>query len=82
MDHAHPMIAETAFGKRRVDRGFVSDEVKSGDFFVGLKCPLGAFDDDPAAVVTTHDIHCDSHKDGSNAANWWGRAPSVLKRPP
>ena len=29
---------------------------------VGLQGPLDAFDDDPAAVVATHDIHCDAHK--------------------
>ena len=44
-----------------VDFGLVADEVKGGDFVVAFQRPFGAGDDDPATVVATHDIHCDSH---------------------
>jgi hypothetical protein len=41
----------------------VADEIKRGDFFVGLKRQLCACNDDPATVVAAHDIHCDSHSE-------------------
>ena len=44
------------------DFGFVADEKQGGDGAVCVECLFDAFDDDPATVVATHDIHCDSHK--------------------
>jgi len=61
VDYAHAMISETSFGQRGMNFRFVPYEVESRDFFVGLQSPLGAFDDDTTPVVTTHDIHSDSH---------------------
>ena len=45
-----------------MDGGLVADEIKAGDFFVGFQRQLRARDDDSAAVVAAHDIHCDSHR--------------------
>ena len=45
-----------------MDFGLVADEVEGVMARIGFECPFGAFDDDPATVVATHDIHCDSHK--------------------
>ncbi len=59
---AHAMVAKTAFRQRGVDVRLVADEIKGGDFFVGLQRQLGARDHDPATVVAAHDIHCDSHR--------------------
>jgi GTP cyclohydrolase II len=64
VDYAHAMIAKAASGQRSVNFSFVADEVKSGDVFVSLKCPFGAFDDDATTMIATHDIHCNSHIDG------------------
>ena len=47
-----------------MDLGLVPDQVKGCDLLVSLEGPFGAFDDDPASVVATHDIHCNSHKIG------------------
>ncbi len=62
VDHAHAMVAKTARRQCRVNGGLIADEVKGGDFFVRLKRQLGAGDDHAATMVTTHDIHCDSHR--------------------
>ena len=63
----------------------VADQVKGGDSRVGLQRPLGALDDDPAAVVATHDIHCDSHNrtergEEPRPAPGSGQAPAVTVR--
>ena len=62
MDYAHAVVAEASLWQRGVDLTSVADEVESGNFRVGLQRSLCAFDYDPAAVVATHDIHCNSHK--------------------
>ena len=62
VDDAHAMVAKAAGRQGGVDFGLVADEVEGGDFLVGLQRPFGACDDDPATVVATHDIHCDSHR--------------------
>ena len=79
MDDAHAMVAKAAFGQGGMDIAPITDEVKGADFFISLKCALGSFDDDPATVVATHDIHCDSHKDGpcdNRAAARWNWSSS------
>jgi hypothetical protein len=64
-----------------VDVGPVADQVEGRDSSVGLQRPFGAFNDDPAAVVATHDIHCDSHKgtdpDKLRGRPGIGQAPAV-----
>jgi hypothetical protein len=50
-----------------VDGGLVAHQVEGGDFFVAVKRPLGALDDDTAAVVAAHDIHRNSHTRMMNA---------------
>jgi hypothetical protein len=44
-----------------VDFGAVAYQKQRRDLLARLQCPHGPFDNDPAAVVATHDIHCDSH---------------------
>jgi hypothetical protein len=46
-----------------VDGRLITNEIKRGDFFAGLKRQFCACDDDPATVVAAHDIHCDSHSE-------------------
>ena len=46
------------------------------------QCPFDAFDDDPATVVATHDIHCNSHNGKSaestrSAISRRNQAPAV-----
>ena len=62
MDDAHAMITKAATRQSGVNFGGIADQEEGGDLLVGLESPVGAFDDDPATVVATHDIHCDSHK--------------------
>ena len=62
MDDANAVVAETAAGQGGVDVRAVADQEEGGDLFAGLQGAHGAFNDDAAAVVATHDIHCDSHK--------------------
>ena len=62
MDDTHAMVAEPALGQGGVDFTSVADQVEGGDSLVSLQSPLDAFDDHPATVVATHDIHCDSHR--------------------
>ncbi len=49
-------------GARGGDVDFVADEADEIDLRVGGQRPFDAFDDYPATVVATHDIHCDTHK--------------------
>jgi hypothetical protein len=44
-----------------MDVGLVADKEEGGNFIVAFQRPFGAGNDDPATVVATHDIHCDSH---------------------
>ena len=46
-----------------MDLSLVADQEEFGNPRIRLESFLGAFDDDPAAVVATHDIHCYAHKD-------------------
>ena len=64
MNDAHPMVAKTAVGQGGVDFGFIPDEIKGGDLFIGQQGALGAFDDDAAAVVPAHNIYCQAHRKG------------------
>ena len=61
MNHANAMVTKPALGQGGMDFASIADQVKSADALVGLERPLRAFDDHPAAVVATHDIHCNSH---------------------
>jgi hypothetical protein len=45
--------------------------------FVGLKRELRARDDNPATVVATHDIHCNSHR-WNKCGNYANRAITRL----
>ena len=62
MDDADTMIAKPAAGQSSVDFGFVSDQKKGRDPIIGLERANRAFDDDPAAVVSAHDIDGNAHK--------------------
>jgi len=62
MVRADAVIAKSAQRERGMDFILVADEEDAGDFLVFLQGALHAGDDDTAAVVTTHDIHCDSHR--------------------
>ena len=61
VDDADAMVAKTARRQRGVDFVLVADEIDGGDVLVFLQGALHAGDDDTAAVVAAHDIHCDSH---------------------
>ena len=63
MDDANAMIAKTARWQRRMNCGLIADKKKCGNLLIGLKRELRARDDNPATVVATHDIHCDSHSE-------------------
>ena len=56
------MVAKTAFGQRGVDFGLMADQENGGDVFVVLQRLFDAGNDNAAAVVAAHDIHCNSHK--------------------
>jgi hypothetical protein len=65
-----------------VDSRFIPYQIKGGNPLVGLKSSFRAFDDDAAAVVATHDIDCNSHKnglrpEGRNSARPPTQAPAV-----
>jgi TPP-dependent pyruvate/acetoin dehydrogenase alpha subunit len=61
VDDADAMVAKAAFRQRGVNFRLVADEVDGGDFLALLERAFHARDDDTAAVVAAHDIHCDSH---------------------
>lgn len=61
MDNLNARVAKAALGQCGVNCGLVSDQVKSGNSLISLKRAFGTFDYNAAAVVATHDIHCDSH---------------------
>jgi hypothetical protein len=61
MDDADAMVAKAAFRKGGMDVGAIADKIDGGDFLVFLKGALHAGDDDTAAVVAAHDIHCNAH---------------------
>ena len=73
------MIPKAALRERGVDLSPVADQVESGDSSIRLERAFGAFDDDPASVVATHDIHCDSHK-GVARGRTPGHAPATVRR--
>ena len=68
MDDLHAVVAKPAAWARR--HGFPPrcPTRKSAVMLVGLECAFGAFDDDTATMVATHDIHCNSHKEKSAEA--------------
>ena len=61
MNHAHAMVAETTLWQRGMDSRLVAYQEQLGNVFIGLKGALGPFYHHTAAMVATHDIHCDSH---------------------
>ena len=67
MDDAHPMVAKTAFGQGGMNVSLIADKVEGGNFIIAFQRPFGTGNDDPATVVATHDIHCDSHSWIKNA---------------
>ena len=46
----------------RLDRVLMADQENGGNARVGFQRAFDSFNDDPATVVATHDIHCDSHR--------------------
>ena len=62
MDDADAMVAKTARRQGGMNCSLITDEIKGGDFFIGLERELGTCDDHSATVVAAHDIHCDSHR--------------------
>jgi hypothetical protein len=60
------MVAKTAFGQRGVDLVLMADQKNGGDVFVVLQRLFDAGNDNAAAVVAAHDIHCNSHGEKSN----------------
>jgi hypothetical protein len=77
MDDTNAMIAKTARWQRRMNCGLITDKKKRGNLFVGLKRELRARDDNPATVVATHDIHCNSHR-WNKCGNYANRAITRL----
>ncbi len=57
-----------------------ADEVQFSDFVTGLKRLFGTFDDDRRAMVATHDIHHDTHKQKSAEEDMSVRALKLLIR--
>ena len=55
-------IAEPRLLAGGIDFSLIANEINRGDGPVCIECLFDAFDDDPATVVATHDIHCNSHK--------------------
>src|ERR1019366_10387971 len=76
MDDAHAMVTKPSLGQGGVDFAPIANQVKGGNPLIGLQSPLGALDDHPAAVVATHDIHCDSHKETQR-----GETPRCAREP-
>jgi hypothetical protein len=63
------VVAKAARRQRCVYGGLIADEIKRGDFFIGLKREFRARNHDSATVVAAHDIHCDSHSEIKSAEN-------------
>ena len=82
VDYAHAMVAKAALGQSGVDFASMADEIESGDLWIGLQSPIGAFDHNPATVVATHDIHCDSHKQTGSSETRPARKPLRPRRSP
>ncbi len=61
MNDMHAMVAKPALRQSGVYLASVADQEKGSDPLFGLQSPLDALNDHPAAVVATHDIHCNSH---------------------
>jgi hypothetical protein len=62
MDDAHARIFAFASGQGGLNLRMVSDQVNFTQLFVRIQRAFDALNDNPAAVVATHDIHYDSHK--------------------
>jgi hypothetical protein len=75
------MIAEAAAGQGGMDLGFLPNQKQGRDPVVGLNRPEGAFDDDSATVIATHDIHCDAHREDKRA-KVGSRAAERIRPPP
>jgi hypothetical protein len=52
-----------------------ADKEQLADFRIGLQCDFDPIDDNPASVVTTHDIDCDSHKKKERSRKIQPRSP-------
>ena len=83
MDHADAVVAKAPVWQRGMDLRPVAYQIQGGDTVIRLQGPLRPFDDDSAAVVASHDIHCNAHRDGLDAEAHvpapWG--PKVKPRP-
>ena len=63
VDDADAMVAKAARRQGGVDVRLVADEVDGREVLVFLQGALHVGDDDTAAVVAAHDIHCNTHGD-------------------
>ena len=59
------VVLQASFGHCRPDLCFVTHEAQLGDFAAGVERDFDALNDNLTAVVATHDIHYDSHKEKS-----------------
>ena len=81
MDDSDTVVPESALGEGRVDFASVADEVKGGDSRVGLQGSLHSLNYDPTAVVATHDIHCNAHRDAPGLGRALAHAAAALRPP-
>ena len=56
------VVAQVAGSQSGLDILLLADQKYGANFRVGGERTFDAFDDNPATVVATHDIHCNSHK--------------------
>ena len=74
MHHPNSVITKAASGQGGLNLRAATYQKKSSNALILLRGSQSALDDDAAAVVATHDIHCNAHKDGEAAAPVSARA--------
>ncbi len=64
MDNVDAIIPQTRCADGSLNFVLLANQMERADLLVSFERAFDAFDDNPAAVVATHDIHYDSHKWG------------------
>src|SRR5258707_687492 len=80
MDNSDPAVATAALLEGGLDFRLVAHEINLSNRRVGLQRQPDPIDDDPAAVVATHDIDYDSHKSEERRSNYAQQRPNVSPR--